>query len=531
MGQEVQVAPIFADREENKNLAPKEVKEEKSSRKRWNQTAVIVRSEHEFIWVASAKKLYWRDKDEVLYRAADNRQLDKWVGEALLRNYGEFCTRDIDEVKEQLKLIVTEEVDSPSLDCIMITENIFWDRVNGELTRTPTSPVFYRLMSTKKATKHTPKIPKLTTGQEEALWQMYQTVKEELQKGKEVERFEPLKVWADGSHDVYMDLHRAHAYTMLQKKPMGSYILIGVARNGKSAYVGFTKAIMGMENSSDLQISDLTNYRMNHKLNGVLMNAPDEEDEKILDMAATFKTMSDHGILTLEVMRSQEPISVDCDFMSFFPMNHTPKWTGSGSTACVKRSLIIPFTADLSKFDKTNDNFAEKTFTADFMAEYLGSMFAYAWYYHRNELVFSTTMYMEQEMLEEDIDNGISYRKQFDKYFDGFESDKLLYADYMAWCTTNGYTFKKKDKLTFIFNDYKAHKSSYRKADGTIRPVRRIPKPNHRPLMSDFVPEEHILPGHLSVEEMHEKGLSIVAVLEEYYAQKMAEGVVNEPSR
>lgn len=530
MGQEVQVAPIFAGKEVEQ-LEPKEVQDEKDQRKRWNKTAVLVRSEHEFIWVESTHQLYCKDKEGVLYQPVEDRQLDRWVGEAVLRNYGAFSTRDIDEVTKQLKLIVTEEISAPSLDCIMVTENIFWDRVNGELTRTPTGPVFYRLMSTKKATKHTPIIPKLTAGQEDALWNMYGKVKEELNKGEQYEeRFEPLKVWANGNHDVYQDLHRAHAYMMLKKKPMGSYVLIGVARNGKSAYVGFTKAIVGLDNSSDIQISALTNYRLNHELSGVLINAPDEEDEKILDMAAMFKTMSDHGILTLEVMRSQEPIEVDCDFMCFFPMNHNPDWRGSGAMACMKRSLIIPFTADLSKFDKTNDNFAERTFTADFMAEYLGSMFAYAWYYHRHELEFSSTMLEEQGELEENVASCATYKRKFDRYFDGYDTIETLHTDYANWCKEHSLLIQSTKTFKMYFKGYT--ESTIRLPNGKTKRVNRRGKEKHRLLYKEFMPPEYSNMEDIdTVSKMHAAGMSLVGALDDYYAQKYEEGVMNEPSR
>lgn len=530
MGSKVQLAVTGPNKPDEKEaILPEEVKRD-NIRQRCNRIAGTILNGTQLIWVESNKMLYYKDGDDLVYQPLPERRLEQWASGLLTQAYDEFSVHDVDEVKKQVRILTTEEVDRPSSDCIMVSEHIFWDKVNGELTPSSEgSTIFYRLFNTKQAFKGIVKIPSFTPAQEKVVWDTYSKVKDEIEQGIEEERFDPLKVWANGSHDVYMDLHRAHAYMFLKKKPVGSYLLIGERRNGKSAYAKMTHSIMGTENTSSVQMGKLTDWHGNRQLLGTLMNAPDEEDDAILDKAAMFKTIADHGVVYLDTMASHEQAPLNCDFMCFFPMNHIPNWKGSGAGACVARSLIIPFTAHLGNNDNANDDFAERTFTADFMAEYIGSVFAYAWYYHRHPMVFSDTMKRYQDSYEEDLNNASIYKSLFEKFFDGYSKFSLLYDDYQIWCREKGSKFKSRDELKVVFGEYVSAKRTSVRINGKTKSVQRVPRLNHDIMHEDYVASG--LTAYKTVNEMHEAGMSVVALLETALEQKMAEGVTNEPSR
>lgn len=534
MEQEVNVAPIFYDPakvEDDKKevLFPEEITKEKNSA-RWNRVAGWIVDAFRYVWVKSTEQLYYKKEGEILFEPLEDRLLERWARKLFTGCYGEFCTRDVEEVKKQVKMMVEEEIERPSSEILMVSEHIFWDKGNGELTPDPGDKgIFYRLMNTKEATKGIVKIPPFSPAQEKVLWDTYARVKGEIEKGVEEERFEPLKVWANGNHDVYMDLHRAHAYMFLKKKPVGAYMLIGERRNGKSAYAKMTHTIMGTENTSAVQLGKLNDWHGNHKLIGSLMNAPDEEDDAILDKAAMFKTVADHGQVGLDVMGSNHQAFLTCDFMCFFPMNHIPNWKGSGAGACVARSLIIPFTAKLAARDNSNDDFAERTFTADFMAEYLGSVFAYAWYYHRHNIVWSDTMLRYQASYEEDLNNASVYKQLFEKYFDGYTKFSLLYDDYQLWCRETGSKFKSRDELKVVFGEYVSAKRTSIRVGKKAKAAQRVPQYEHSVMHEEFVGKG--LESYKTVEHLHKAGMSVVSTLENYMMQKIEEGVMNEPSR
>lgn len=150
----------------------------------------------------------------------------------------------------------------------------------------------------------------------------------------------------------------------------------------------------------------------------------------------THNTIADHGEIKVSKLYSQEPITIDCNFMCAFPMNHHPVWTGSGAAACVARSLIIEFTHRFQE-DQNPRTFAERTFTADLFSHILGPILALATYYLDRPIVFSETMRRQQYSLEGEMDSHTTYYDHFIAFFDGFQSVKLLYEDYKLWCAAH----------------------------------------------------------------------------------------------
>lgn len=411
----------------------------------WGVADQIV-SYYDLVYEQVSDRLFIRHPDSPYYQGLDEYGEQQLAMRTALSFKLHFLPNQISDTIRLIKLNAPS-VERVTTNCIMISEHLFWDKKNGKISLTPTDKIFRRLFDTSIETDKVVKVAPFTEEQEQRFLNMYEQVKRELERGEEIERFEPLKVWANGSHDVYMDLHRAHAACFLQKKPLGAVLLSGLRRNGKSTYIYLTHTIFGLNNTSKVQLTELGNVRKNLRLMGTLFNGPDEEKDELIEEQGMFKTLADHGLLELEVMFSQKPKMLECDFMCFFPVNHTPQWKGSGAGACMNRSLIIPFTAQLDNKDNASDNFMKETFTSDFMCEYLGSVFAYANYYHSHPFKISDTMKREQQMIEADLDSSITYTNLFYKYFYGFTSWDLVWRDYFAWCRAEDVKPQKKADL------------------------------------------------------------------------------------
>lgn len=394
------------------------------------------------------ERFYYQRQGEQLYRALDERDITDLIQEPMLKLGFFFSATEYRHIQELMRIYIPDIIQI-SKRFIMVSEHIFWDKEKGTLTDSASEPVFYKLFNTEVETKHVVKVPKFSTEQEERLWETYEQVKGEIERGEEIERFEPLRTWANRSHDIYMDLHRAHAYCFLNVLPEGAYLMIGGAAGGKSTYAGMTHTIFGYDNTSRVTLADMGDWHSNHDLSYSLMNCPDEDEDKALSSQAIFKTVADHGLVELNTMASHERLKVNCDFMCFFPMNHLPKWEGSGASACMRRSLVIPFNADLKKYDNGTEDFAKKTFTADFMCEYLGSVFAYAYYYSRHPLVFSDTMAAQMGQLAGELSSYLLYLPRFFKYFNGYTSKRLVFQDYVNWCLIHEVKPCKRDEFMF----------------------------------------------------------------------------------
>ena len=474
----------------------------------------VLRNRYDIVRVNSNETYYYKDKDDAVYERLTDHKLTTLMRDIYLHCGGAIDPKELKDAADTVKIMTMDEIDDLNNDLWYVTPRVYWDTNLGELTGKPRGYCFRRLFDTKHSDKHVVKIPEFNEDQERKMWDTYEEVLDQLDNGVFEERYEFIRTWANGSHDVYMDIMRAIAYCFVKKKPVGSYILVGLRRNGKSSFVGLLHTIFGRENTSDVRLSQLGDPHYVNKLKYTMMNAPDEEDEKAIDAQASFKTIADHGLLTLSVMRSNEPVQVPCNFMCFYPMNHIPDWRGTGAAACMKRSLIIPFYADLSRFDKKNYDFAKETFTADFMCEFMGSVFAYANYYSRHELEFSGTMISEQETLEEEVDSAVTYRKEFEKYFDGFDTFKTLYQDYINWCKAQDLTISQRSEFKFVFREYNTNRTTLRIGNNLVSGY-RIPNINHSFLWANAHFDE--VGG---VEWLHEHNASVVERLDMYFLEK-----------
>lgn len=472
------------------------------------------------------KILHIRDLDEYYYKPddcplfckLDDNKIMRWVRDEWTGAFGAFTPRDIKDAIEVVKIMTEQEVDSVNSNYIYVCDGLYWDKQKGQLTEAALGPVFYRLFDTDYPDRHTVRVAPFSSEQRQTLLNRYEQVKSELESGIFEQRYDFINVWANGDKDVATDLIRMNSYCFLAKKPLGSGILVGLKRNGKSTYVDMLHTEFGNNNTSRVQLTQLGDPHYTHTLRFSLLNAPDEEEDRTVQFQGLFKTMSDHGVLTLPVMRSNIPVRVPCDFMSFFPMNHTPEWKGTGASACVSRSLILPFDNDLSKYDKTSKNFCEETFTAEMFSDYLGTVLAYAWYYHRHDHEFSERMTMEQSLIQEDLDSAVTYRKEFERFFDGFDNMRIVYEDYQYWCHARDTKISTYKQFRFVFKQYLDKRSKYLKNKKRINVYRLLSKenPGRQPMLAGMY-----LADAGAIDTLHNKHLSVVERLYDKYEEEL----------
>lgn len=492
-------------------------------------------------WDANNGLFYCYDPEQELFRELSPRQLVGWVTSLWSKNIpllGSFTDRQIQEAIKTIKTLTSlggTDIMSIPKNLIRVAPGTYWNADLGELTQEePSLPPFYKLFDTPKerADVHVPQVAPFTKEQVDTLLDRYhKTIKElEATEGDLEERYPYFQVWANNNHEVYMDLLRVIAYCFVRKKPTGAVLLIGLARNGKSSFVYLLHTIFGRNNTSMVKMSEIGDTHHVTPLIKTLLNAPDEEDKRPIQHSDFFKTITDHGTAAFPMMRSAEPVSIKGDFMCFFPMNHNPAWSGSETSALLKRSWIIPFEADLSAMDKKVISFEESTYTAENLCDLLGTVLGLANYFSRHDIEQSARMEAEREALSDEVGSGLSYRAQFERFFDGFESWDILFKDYAAWCKAYDMKISPLKDLKFFFKPYRAPQAKRRiKIGGQRVRLYQLPRPNHSQLYSEFrAPEfvEHKWDETMrgfSVAQLQEKGISMVERLQEYYEDKMYE--------
>lgn len=352
---------------------------------------------------------------------------------------------------------------------VQITNNLFWDGYAGKLTDQPSREAYRRLFDTTTGDESTVK----WTPEQEAEWNdenteiiikgHYKNVLKALEEnnGKlpqnddlPVARIKYIEEWANGDYDTYMDMLRAIASCFLNKKPRGSYFLIGVGANGKSCYNDLLRTLFGKNNCARVALDDLNNAHVNMALANCIANLPDEQEDITLKQQKDFKTIAAHEEVNLVVYYSQKPQPVRCNFMCFYPMNHFPDWEGSGAKACLDRCWPIFFTRDFSKEATHVENFQYSTYTPENMQRLVPVVLALAAYHTKHPLEKSRTMERNRGVIEAETNSATVYRNKMFTYFNAFKNIKWLYQDYMAWCNDVGVPYEKQREFkTFILTN------------------------------------------------------------------------------
>ena len=122
----------------------------------------------------------------------------------------------------------------------------------------------------------------------------------------------------------------------------------------------------------------------------------------------------------------------------------------------MRRTLAIPFLADLSSCDNKSNHFERDTYTHSMYAQLLPLVLAIATYYSApdRKMVFSPTMRSYQQFMEEETSSASVYFKLFEKYFNGFTTVSLIYTDYVNWCKIHEYKIQTRKEFQFFFNGF-----------------------------------------------------------------------------
>lgn len=463
-----------------------------------------------------------------VYEPIDREEFTNMVTKSYRELTGTIDGRAIDNICDSLDKTIRVERTIPRVDntIIQLTRHRFWNTETGSLTSEVPAEYncFRRLFNTPKASRHIVCYPEgAFDGYDSILDEYVNETYEELkaEEGDLVEDpdFEFVTTWACGDHGRYMDTLRMFATFFMKEKPLGTYILEGNGRNGKSSLIGLIHTLMGTRNTSRLQLGELGNWHKNHCLANTLVNAPDEEKPGTLEDTDLFRTIADHGDIELDVMRGQKPISITCDFQCVSASNHMPEWKGTDAEACIRRARIIPFRADLSKEDNKNFNFEEKTYTPERIIHFLGVVLGLAKYYMDREFPESDSVITQREILKENMVSYRLYYVAFLKYFGKYLKLRDIYTDYTLWCRDRGYKFNKFDEFREVFMDSRERITSY--SDGHFR-FSRVYRVNSNKECFHLEWSCKDLEAYGNIAQMHDSGISVITLLENLTEQQLS---------
>lgn len=452
----------------------------KMSKDEYQQNAAIkmIQSKYDIVRIVSGEMYYYKEHDVMsnTYQPLNDRMIKNLVRWAYQYLNITVTARKIENTAATLKECVEDEVDNIDTNIVEVCPELYWDGYISELTDAPSKPCFIRLFDNTGFNSPSTIEVEMPDSYRAMIKGYYKNTlrwldlmggdlpdpsnEKEIEGDEEdypiISTFPFIWTWACERHGPYMDMLKMIASVFMRNKPMGAFILTGLKRNGKSTMVKLIHTMLGRANTSSVRLSELSDKHKNLTLSTTLFNAPDEETEgkdMDADAVANFKTMAAHEPLLLPVLYETKPQWVQTNFVSVSPMNTEPEWKGDSASACMQRSLIIQFHADLSKFDNSGRDFARETFTAEMYSELLGVAFAIAHYYSDKKLTFSEEMADAREIIEEQVDNRVEYADLFNKWFVGYAREKDVFNDYKAWCKMHGYQYVTMKKLMFAIKE------------------------------------------------------------------------------
>ena len=516
-----------------------------------------VGKQYEFIYVDAARAVYYRPVPNEMSPDESFKRLTDIKANQLIVNickklypHKVMAPRTIAELSDTISLYTDRHLDRLNDNIIKIGADMYWDEEKAELTNFPDGVCMRELFDASSLDEIKLDIHEVSSPYMKG---MYKRTLQHLEKnngnitpwellgpkqqkkiGDELLSLEsislaPFWVWANEDLDTFNDLLKATASIFMFHKPKGAFILIGRTRNGKSSYIKMLHTLLGRNNTSAVKLADLEDPHFVHDLTTTMLNAPDEDDEgkgaELKRSQSYFKSISAHEPIPLKLLFSSEPVKVSTQFMSFYPMNKLPEWSGSGKEACMRRSLILMFNNDLSKFDNNGRNFEKETYTTGFYSELLGIILAIAHYYRERPLEFSTTMQQNRESVSEAIDSATTYLNLFVKYFSGYQVTPLV-EDYELWCVENGYQYNRKELKQKLLTANSQKSTVY--SEGTVMAAYKFPgtKDSKLPIFLPqyMVPEfnryvsDIINTATVGVGPNKKPARSVVAMLEEYYS-------------
>ena len=512
----------------------------KSNNAKKVQHAVMGQSlnQYDVVAVKGVDRYYKRAVDpktheplEDVYHPTDKEELTNIITSNYERVTGTVDGAAIDKIWNSVdkKIRKDNTIDKVDNTIIQLLPDNFWNTENGDVTDTIPEGYrcFRRLFDTPKETKHIVKYAPGDFVGKGPLLRSYikETHQELLENNGDLEEdsdFTFIQTVACGDHERYMDIIRMFATFFMKNKPLGTYILEGNGRNGKSGVIGLIHTLMGSRNTSKLQLSELGNWHKNHCLINTLVNAPDEEKPGTLEDTDLFRVIADHGDIELDVMHGQKPIEISCDFQCVSASNHLPNWEGNDAEACIRRARIIPFMADLSGNDNKNESFEKKTYTPDRILHFLGVVLGVAKYYMTRDFPVSKSTEVMKEILQENMVSYRLYYTSFVSFFGKYHKLRDVYEDYSLWCKDRGYKINKYDEFKEAFNDSRGKKTRHTDDKVNLENVYRVNNLRECFYVEWVCPDA---PTYGTIKQMHESGISIVTILEELRSRALEGGL------
>lgn len=267
-------------------------------------------------------------------------------------------------------------------------------------------------------------------------------------------------------------LEEVIGYTFYRRNELRkAFMLKGERHNGKSTFLDMLANLLGEDNVSALDLSDLSHEYKAAGLFGKLANLGDDIEDEYIPSAGIFKKVVSGDRMNANVKYSA-PIEFNPYCKLIFSGNTIPRLgRGRDSAAIIDRLVIIPFNASFNKDTDDFSPFIKYDLRTPESMEYLIKigLEGLKRVLHENE--FTTSKQVETEIAEyEEILNPI--KTFFEEMGDSLENEltKKCYRRYNEFCIENALKPVSQVEFSKQVNKYYGYESKVKKINGkTVR--------------------------------------------------------------
>ena len=234
-------------------------------------------------------------------------------------------------------------------------------------------------------------------------------------------------------------LEEVIGYVMYRRNELRkAFILIGDKANGKSTFLDMIKTMLGDENTTALDLKELSEKFKTAEAVSKLAIIGDDIGDEFIPNPAIFKKLVSGDRINVE-RKGQDPFDFNNYSKLLFSANSIPRIKDK-SGAVIDRMIIVPFNARFSADDPDYDPYIKYKLRADSSMEYLIRIGINGLKRVLENQRFSISEKIQKELEEyEENNNPILLFFKEDPKIEN-EPTSMVYRKYSEFCTMNAFT-------------------------------------------------------------------------------------------
>lgn len=241
--------------------------------------------------------------------------------------------------------------------------------------------------------------------------------------------------------EIRLLLEELIGYCFFTRNELGkAFILVGDKANGKSTFLSLLQVLLGDDNISSLDLSELGDRFKTAELFGKLANIGDDIGDEFVANPALFKKLVTGDRVNVE-KKGQDPFEFNNYSKFIFSANQIPR-IKDRTGAVQRRLIIIPFNANFSKDDPDFDPYIKHKLLKKSSLEYLIKLGVGGL-----KRVLKNKSFTKSERVEKELEEYEKNNNPILLFFDETEKDEIvnesvsdLYRMYTVFCAENNFS-------------------------------------------------------------------------------------------